>query len=72
MLVVKSTSHTGSTVTIKTLTDEVYGDLNGRGDCLVPQTIPTDSKYVCRFTAFMTVNAADEAKGQVVASGTDD
>ena len=41
------------TVTIDTLKDSIYGDLNGQGDCSVPQTIAAGGSYSCCFTAFV-------------------
>jgi hypothetical protein len=38
-------------VTIDSLTDDQFGDLNGQGDCSVPQTIPAGESYSCTFTA---------------------
>ncbi len=31
------------------LTDDVFGDLRGLGTCALPQTIPVDGSYECRF-----------------------
>ncbi|HHB90107.1 MAG TPA: hypothetical protein ENK60_02230 [Anaerolineae bacterium] len=58
-------------VTIDTLTDSIYGDLNGQGDCSVPQTIPAGSTYTCQFTASVTGNAGDSETNVVTASGVD-
>ncbi len=41
-------------LTLTALVDDVYGDLNGRGTCAVPQTIPLGGAYSCAFTAPVT------------------
>ncbi|MFC2171500.1 IPTL-CTERM sorting domain-containing protein [Acidobacteriota bacterium] len=52
------------------LVDDVYGDLNGMGDCSVPQTIAVDDSYTCTFTDFIgedhinTVTAAGNYPNQ--------
>jgi hypothetical protein len=38
-------------VTIDSLIDSVHGDLNGQGNCAVPQTIPAGGYYECSFSA---------------------
>jgi len=59
-------------VTIDSLTDTVYGDLNGQGDCAVPQTIPAGGYYECSFSATVSGEAGDSETDVVTASGTDD
>ncbi len=59
-------------VTISSLTDDIHGDLNGQGDCSVPQTIQPGDTYSCSFTAFVAGNAGDSETDIVTASGTDD
>ena len=44
---------TVDTVTINSLTDTVYDDLDGQGDCALPQTIAAGMSYSCAFTAFV-------------------
>jgi hypothetical protein len=39
-----------SDVTIDSLTDDMFGDLNGQGSCSVPQTIAAGESYECSFT----------------------
>ncbi len=55
-------------VTITGLTDDIHGDLNGQGDCVVPQTIQPGSNYTCSFTVFVNGDETDI----VTASGSDD
>jgi hypothetical protein len=59
-------------VTLNSLTDDVYGDLNGLGDCTVPQTIEAGGSYTCSFSALVEGNAKDQETDTVTASGTDD
>jgi hypothetical protein len=59
-------------VTINSLTDDVLGDLNGQGDCAVPQTIPAGGSYTCQVTVFVGGDAGDVHTNVVTASGTDD
>jgi len=55
------------------LYDSVHGDLNGQGDCSVPQTLAGNGGfYSCSFTANVNGNAGDTETDTVTASGTDD
>ena len=47
-LTVSNTSPVESVV-LRELTDIEHGDLNGRGDCSVPQVIPAGTAYRCSF-----------------------
>jgi YVTN family beta-propeller protein len=60
-----------SAVTITNLQDTIYGDLNGKGTCAVPQTIPVGGYYQCAFTATVSGNAGKVETDTVTASGTD-
>src|SRR5215204_2802963 len=70
-VVVKNTSAVDA-VTISSLTDDVYGDLDGKGSCDVPQTIAAGASYSCSFTAAVSGNAGSSHTDVVTASGTDD
>jgi hypothetical protein len=59
-------------VTIDTLTDTIHGDLNGQGDCAVPQTIAAGGSYSCSFTADVLGNFGYVETNVVTASGLDD
>jgi Mg-chelatase subunit ChlD len=59
-------------VTIDTLSDSVYGDLNGQGDCAAPQFIPAGGSYTCSITASVTGNAGFTHVNVVTASGADE
>ena len=47
----------GFAVTLTTLTDTVYGDLNGKGTCATGGTIAADGHYTCTFSAIVSGNA---------------
>jgi citrate lyase gamma subunit len=68
-----SIENTGLTaVTINSLVDDQFGDLNGQGTCSVPQTIPTGGSYSCTFTAPVNFEEASCTHINVVtASGQD-
>src|SRR5829696_4516360 len=70
-VVVKNTSAVDA-VTVSTLTDDVYGDLDGKGSCDVPQTIAAGASYSCSFTAAVSGNAGSSHTDVVTASGKDD
>ncbi|MBN2045955.1 MAG: hypothetical protein JW757_13115 [Anaerolineales bacterium] len=46
-------------ITLTSLVDDIYGDLDGQGDCEVPQTIAIGSSYSCSFSAQVTGDAGD-------------
>ena len=68
---VKNTSAV-DTVTITTLTDDIYGNLDGKGTCDVPQTLAPGATYECSFTGAVSGSAGSTHKDVVTASGTDD
>ena len=68
---VKNTSAVDS-VTISSLTDDVYGDLDGKGTCDVPQTLAPGASYDCSFSGAVSGNAGSSHTDVVTASGTDD
>ena len=59
-------------VTLDTLSDSIHGDLNGQGNCTVPQTIPTSGYYECSFSATVSGNAGEVETDVVTATGSDD
>ncbi|MDY6911374.1 MAG: S8 family serine peptidase, partial [Chloroflexota bacterium] len=61
-----------ASVTIDSLSDSIYGDLNGHGDCSMPQTIPNGGFYECSFSAAVSGNAGYVETNVVTASGNDD
>lgn len=57
-------------VVIDTLTDDMFGNLNGQGNCSVPQMIPAGGSYSCTFSAMVTLDEATCAHtNTVTASG---
>ncbi len=53
-----SVTNTGpNPVTITSLVDNIYGDLNGRGTCAVGAVLATNATYTCSFTGNFTGNA---------------
>ena len=71
-ITVENTSGPTDPVTITSLSDDVHGDLNGQGDCSVPQTIQPGDTYTCSFTATVSGVPGDSETDVVTASGTDD
>src|SRR4029434_2016514 len=63
---------TVDTVTLESLTDDLYGDLAGLGTCSVPQTIAPGGDYSCSFTGSFLGSSGDSQTDTVTASGTDD
>jgi hypothetical protein len=59
-------------VTLNSLVDDVYGDLNGKGTCSVPRTIAVAASYACSFTAQVTGKAGHTETDTVTATATDD
>ena len=68
---VKNTSAVDS-VTITSLSDNIYGNLDGKGTCDVPQTLAPGASYSCSFTGAVSGNAGSSHTDVVTASGTDD
>ncbi len=67
---VTNTSSTDS-ITLNTLSDTLYGDLNGKGICVLPQTIVLGGFYECSFTTAITGNVGDVRTDILTASGKD-
>jgi hypothetical protein len=64
----------GSTLgfTIDTLVDSPHGNLNGQGNCTVPQTVPPLGSYECSFAATVSGSAGYAETDVVIATGLDD
>jgi LruC domain-containing protein len=71
-VVVTNNSEPTDPVTITSLEDDIYGDLDGQGTCSVPQTIQPGASYTCEFTAMVEGNAGNTETDTVTASGQDD
>jgi Mg-chelatase subunit ChlD len=59
-------------VSIDTLSDSIYGNLAGQGDCAVPQIIAAGGSYTCSITVEVTGNAGFTETNVVTASGRDE
>ncbi len=59
-------------VTLNSLTDDVHGDLNGQGTCVLPQDIAAANFYECAFSALVSGNAGASETDVVTAAGVDD
>ncbi len=67
------TVHNTSTeaVTLTSLTDNVYGDLNGQGTCATGGTIAAGQSYTCTFSGQFVGKAGDSQTDTVTAVATD-
>ncbi len=63
---------TVDTITVDTMLDSIYGNLNGKGSCVLPQTLGPGAEYTCQFNAMVTGNGGDHETDVVIASGQDD
>jgi hypothetical protein len=59
-------------VTVETLTDSVYGDLDGVGTCTLPQLLAAGESYRCSFSVEMTGARGETHLDVVRATGTSD
>ncbi|MCP4960913.1 MAG: hypothetical protein GY925_16810, partial [Actinomycetia bacterium] len=59
-------------VTIDTLDDSIYGDLDGQGDCSVPQSLAALGSYECSITVYVSGGPGDLETNVVTAAGEDD
>ncbi|MFN8103430.1 MAG: SpaA isopeptide-forming pilin-related protein [Acidimicrobiia bacterium] len=64
-------SPAGDSVTISTLTDNVYGNLHGKGNCSVPQVIASGATYTCTFNGAVSGAPGSSHTDTVTASGKD-
>lgn len=63
--------NTGTTdVDITSLTDSLFGNLDGQGDCSMPQTIAESGNYTCSFMGMVSGNAGVSVSPMVSASGS--
>jgi len=60
------------TVTLESLTDTVFGDLNGKGTCAVPQLIGIGGSYSCIFAELISGRAGDIHTNTVTATVIDE
>ncbi len=60
-------------VTLQTLIDTIYGNLNGQGSCAVPQTLAANGgSYQCTFSRFVTGDVGTDHINIVRATAADD
>ncbi len=52
--------------------DDVYGDLNGKGDCVLPYTIVAGGSFTCTATGPVTGDAGDRRTDTITAIAQDD
>ena len=62
---------TAKSLTLTSLVDDIHGDLNGQGDCSVPQVIAAGATYSCSFTVAVNGNAGDTETDTITATLTD-
>lgn len=62
---------TVDTIHVHTLSDSVYGNLDGRGSCSLPQILPPGNIYSCEFTAYVS-GEPDTTHTNVVGAGAID
>ena len=48
-----------NSMTLTTLVDDQFGNLNGQGTCAVPQIVAAGNFYACSFTGTIAGNAGD-------------
>ncbi len=58
-------------VSLTSLVDSVYGDLNGQGSCVLPQTIAPDASYTCTFTKLISGDAGSSHTNIVTGTASD-
>lgn len=59
-------------VELESLVDDLYGNLDGQGNCSLPRTLqPGSPAYFCQFNASATGQPGDVITDNIVASGTD-
>jgi LruC domain-containing protein len=58
-------------VTLDSLVDSIHGDLNGQGDCSVPQSLAPGESYECSFKAMVEGNGGDSETDVVTGCAVD-
>ena len=66
------TNNSAEAVTLTTLSDDKFGNLNGKGTCATGGSIAPSANYSCTFTAHIAGNAGTTHKNTVTATVTDD
>ena len=65
-------NNTTEAITLQSLDDNQFGDLNGQGTCTTPQNIAGNSSYTCSSTHNIIGNIGDTHTNTVTADVTDD
>jgi len=69
--VVVTNPSTFKDLTITSLVDDIYGDLNGKGTCVTGTVLAPGQSYTCEFTGEFRGNAGDRQTDTVTATGRD-
>ncbi len=68
-----SVTNTGpEPVTITSIVDDIYGDLNGRGTCAIGAKLATGQTYTCSFAGNFFGNAGASQTDTITTTGRDD
>ena len=57
-------------VTLDSLQDSSFGDLNGQGDCSVTQVLPAGDSYSCSFSTMLSGQNGEAHVNQFVVTGS--
>jgi uncharacterized repeat protein (TIGR01451 family) len=60
------------TITLNSLNDAIFGTLNGRGTCALPQTLAAGAAYRCAYSSEISGNPGDSRTIIVQAAGVDE
>ncbi|TDG12906.1 hypothetical protein E2F43_15230 [Seongchinamella unica] len=60
------------TLTMTSLVDDVYGDLNGQGNCATPQVIAAAATYRCEFPGVVSGDNASLHRDTIAMAGSDE
>jgi len=66
------TNDSDEDVTVTGLSDDVFGNLNGQGDCATGEVLVPDDTYTCQFTATVSGSFGDVHTNTVTATVEDD
>ncbi len=66
------TNHSVEPVTLTSLSDDIYGDLDGQGTCAIGGTIDVGASYSCSFEGDFSGNSGDSQTDIVSATAQDD
>ena len=66
------TNQTAESFALNSLVDDKFGDLNGKGSCLTPQTIPGLGSYSCTYTVSLGNWTVVPFDNTATATGVDD